>query len=309
MKAKPFPVICVLAHNEENNISSTLQALCDGNRDSLFSIKVYANGCTDRTHERVRNFTDRDFDVELVTIPEAGKPNAWNIAFFTNTSELLFFCDGDIEPVPGAVTALTTALNSNERLDLASCKSTPSLKNLTPGQYLVALMQLPARQDFLVGHFYALRRSALLDRFKSKKLEGIPKGVAGEDAFLDSLLPSTNVKFLNHAVYYRPPSLDDYYRYLARIRWQNEQLEKFYSDFSTTQDSWHSPSMIDKLVQKVQGEYSWGEKIIRFSGTCLRLAFKRVKYKTILREYRKLGIVRKDGINILGDATRSRSVK
>lgn len=103
--------VCVFAHNEEANILGTLSAICDGNDLSrLFPIYVYANGCTDRTVELVEGFAKEHSNVHLRVLPVASKPNAWNMAFSEQKSDIIIFSDGDVVPEKGAALKLVVEL-------------------------------------------------------------------------------------------------------------------------------------------------------------------------------------------------------
>ena len=71
------PVVCVLANNEEANIADTLMSiLYNRSHDVKFLLKVYANGCTDNTHQIVSNISINYPLVELIKIKHASKSNA-----------------------------------------------------------------------------------------------------------------------------------------------------------------------------------------------------------------------------------------
>nr|MDA8087048.1 glycosyltransferase [Nitrospiraceae bacterium] len=66
--------ICVLAYNEERHIAGTLEAIIKNAPEPLFDIKVYPNGCTDRTVEIVRGLQKSCPRIEINELPQASKP-------------------------------------------------------------------------------------------------------------------------------------------------------------------------------------------------------------------------------------------
>ncbi len=216
--------VCVLAHNEQKHIASTIKAIIDGNREVEFDIIVYANGCTDNTVDIVKNLFEIYPNLHLRELDKASKSLAWNTAFHENADSILIFSDGDVEPEQGTVAALCNSLKENSEITLASCQYWPQKNGLSFEQKLTGLMQIPLVQDFLTGCFYGVGRKRLEAEFVHHSLLGIPDGLVGEDFFLSSLIPDRNFTVIEKKCYYEPPSLEDYRRYLARIRWQEKQV-------------------------------------------------------------------------------------
>jgi glycosyltransferase involved in cell wall biosynthesis len=97
--SKKFPTISIIvpAHNEEDYLGATLEAL---NRQAYpaCEIVVVANGCTDRTAEIAQDKCHR-----LVTLPEKGLGAARNLGARLATGELLIFLDADTILKPDAL--------------------------------------------------------------------------------------------------------------------------------------------------------------------------------------------------------------
>jgi glycosyltransferase involved in cell wall biosynthesis len=297
-----------MAHNEETNIAATLRAIVEGNADTRPIIKVYANGCTDRTHDIVEQFSQENPCVELIRITTASKPNAWNRAFLDNDNEILIFADADVTPSTGAVKRIVATFEKNPQAEIACCESWPDYRGSNLQQRFTGFMQIPVRQDFLIGHFYGIRKAAFKDHFKRLDLEGLPMGIAGDDAFIDHLVRRDRFILVDSRVLYQPPVLEDYYKYLGRIRWQNEQIQLFH-DKRKDAPAIATENGLKKLKQKMALENGLPRLLTGSLATTLRLAFKKLKQRKIEKAYRKLGPVSNDGAWVLSEATRSSSVK
>ncbi len=303
------PIVCVLAHNEEANIESTVRRIIAGNRDKAPRVRVYANGCTDNTQEVVRRLAQRHPEVELISLARASKPNAWNVAFHDNDEEILIFADADVSPDDGAVASIYHAFDSQPQAEIVCCQSWPDFRNSNWQQKMTGFMQIPVKQDFLIGHFYAIRRNAFLSYFQAAGLRGLPDGIAGDDAFIDQLVPRSRFVLADAKVGYVPPVFTDYYKYLARIRWQNEQIRQFNARNGQADRSTSRSGRLTSLADKLQNNAGFGRLALGLVSTPLRLVFKTLNHGRIESAYRRLGPVQADGAWILSSATRSESVK
>lgn len=303
------PVVCILAYNEEANIAQTIESILHGNRDTRPIVRVYANGCTDRTHDIVRNLSKTSRDIELIELEKPSKPNAWNKAFHDNRNEILLFADADVTPEQGAVKALLDAFEKNPELELACCESWPEFKGLSLEQKITGFMQIPLNQDFLIGHFYGIRRQTFDRYFAELGTTGLPEGIAGDDAFIDQLVPRDRFKLVDVRVKYQPPTLTDYYRYLARIRWQNEQISHFARTKSWAKRSKAKNGRITSLTEKLKTNRPAHRIATGVLTTAIRITFKAWNKNRIAVAYDELGTVGDNGASVLSQATRSVSVK
>ncbi len=303
------PVICLLAHNEEKNISDTIYSILNGNREYSPRIKVYLNGCTDNSEQVVADIAKEHSQVEAVIIREASKITAWNLAFSENKEEILFFGDGDILHKDGAIGAILQAFSENPELELACCTSWPLYKGLHWQQKIVGFLQIPLQQDFLIGHFYAIKRKAFVKHLQKLELSGIPKGLVGDDAFIGTLIDQKNFHVVENRVFYEPPNFTDYIPYLARIRWQNEQIALFFKTKSQQNLPDSKTTVFQRIKSKIAENKSLWLLCLGGLSTCLRILFKRIFSRKITTAYKKLGPVIEEGGWILREATRSDSVK
>jgi glycosyltransferase involved in cell wall biosynthesis len=95
--ALPFISIIIPAHNEEELLPSTLEALRRQNYPTFETI-VVTNGCTDRTAEVVRGKCD-----QLIELEERGLGPARNTGGAQARGELLIFLDADTILEPNAL--------------------------------------------------------------------------------------------------------------------------------------------------------------------------------------------------------------
>lgn len=300
-------VICVFAHNEENNIRATLLTILDGSLDGVEKIAVYANGCTDNTHQEVRVISKKYHQVELIILEEASKSKAWNRAVWDNKNDILLFSDADVRPQRDATKKILEAFGGNDDLALVCCVSKPQVKDVSWEQRFVGFLQIPLLQDFLCGPYYGIRRSFILSRLEDIGMKGLPSGLVGDDAFVDVLTPRKNFFVIQSSVTYTPPSLQEFCKYLARIRWQNEQIDLILSDLYDIPITNRKPILI-QLKDKIKRAYL-DKRSIRILPMCGKYLFKKCFAARISCEYKKLGRVSCDGSQILSRATRSYSVK
>ena len=296
--------VCMLAHNEEKHIARTLTAVSDESFESGAQLYLYANGCTDSTVDIARQFMERTANVHLREIARASKPNAWNAAFSEATADYLVFSDGDILPEPGAISRLVSVLRTNPDVVIASSKQLPLKQGLGFQQKLVGFMQLPVLQQFLYGGLYAVRRAALAEALSRKGYSLLPEGVTGEDGFLEFVLDKGQLTIADCVTFYEPPNLHDYLRYLARIRWQNDQLVLLLGSIPG-QDL----GAVEKLLFKIKKSTSVKYLLLSSCAASVKYSFKRVFRGRIDRIYQGLGPVTGDGAEILGSLTRSASAK
>jgi cellulose synthase/poly-beta-1,6-N-acetylglucosamine synthase-like glycosyltransferase len=297
--ASPFTV-CVLAHNEEKNIVATLQAIMAGAGANPFPVHVYANGCTDHTVAVCRALAGSHPNLAVHELAIASKPNAWNTAFAEQKAEFLVFSDGDVIPDEGAALELVNELARKPTAILASCTQVTASEGLSAEQKLVGLLQTPLHQDFLAGGFYAVRRRALAGLLEDSGYEALPAGVTGEDCFLDRLVGPERLLVAKCRSAYRPPGLSDYCRYLARLRWQNEQLELLLK-----KEQLPSGGTLDRFADKFKRSESKAHFLAMLGPVLARQAFQLLAGSVIRKNYEKLGPVRADGAGILSSSTRS----
>src|SRR5215831_8074644 len=107
--ARPSPMISVIvpAHNEENYLGATLDAL--GQPDhGWFEVIVIANGCTDATAKVAGGRCNR-----LVLLSQKGLGRARNLGARMACGKLLMFLDADTVLQSGALRCIAQAFNGS----------------------------------------------------------------------------------------------------------------------------------------------------------------------------------------------------
>lgn len=301
--------ICVLAHNEQKHIAATIKALAAESAQLGCDIKVYANGCTDATVDIVRELMRTIPRLFLRELDMASKPNAWNAAFRENIHTVLFFSDGDVLPEIGAIEALYKLFASDQpEILLAGCSFWPRRNGLTLEQRFAGFMQIPLHQDFLSGQLYGIRRDGFSAEFHNKGIMGLPLGIVAEDMFLQYLTPPGRFTIIPSKVFYEPPSLSDYWKYLARMRWQDEQLALMFADLFAAKVQ-ETQSCVGKLAEKMRGTQEPARLLLGLVAVGMRCVMKWIFRSRIIQYYRTLGPVSKEGRTILSEASRAISAK
>lgn len=301
--------VCILAHNEECNIASTVRSISDSCKGLHAETKVYANGCTDATASIVQEMTREIPNLTLRELDIASKPNAWNIAFCENNHDALVFSDGDVVPANKAVETLYEVLTKEgQNIILAGCRYWPSWKGKSLEQRWTGFLQIPLNQDFLAGALYGIRKKefkALLDHYR---LSGIPGGLVGEDFFLEKIVPPDQFKVIRNKVYYAPPSWHDYCNYLARMQWQEEQLKEFYGHLLCDYAK-GGGGRIKRFFKKISNPRGVNNFPLGLISSGMREGVKLLFRSKINQCYAALGAINENGVDVLREATRSRSTK
>jgi hypothetical protein len=295
----------VLAYNEEQHMGNTLRAILRGISDENVVVHLYANGCTDRTADVARVVATWYPKLAVHELEIASKPEAWNAALADHDHDVLVFADGDVVPEPGVVECLRDRLWDSPSALISTCRPVPASKGLRWQQRLVGFMQMPLHQDFLSGRFYAIKRRDIMELLSQAGYDGLPPGVTGEDGFLNLLVGLDRLLVSECRAAYKPPNLADYCRYLARIRWQNEQLALLLP-FTYPPSPW---SVFKRVVRKVRRAPNKFHVAGAIPGVVLKHAFKLFAAPQIRRAYRALGPVGKNGAEVLSIATRAASAK
>lgn len=106
----------IMAHNEERNIGSLLEALLKQKTESVHinEIIVVSSGSTDRTDEVVKGFCKRNRRVRLVTEPvRMGKSRAINRFLSVAVTDVLVMESADTLPEPDTIESLCLPLNED----------------------------------------------------------------------------------------------------------------------------------------------------------------------------------------------------
>jgi len=308
MKKKNTISVCILAYNEQKHIAHTIQSIIENNKTIDFDVIVYANGCTDNTVEIVSDLQATYKNLYVRDIKQAGKSNAWNIAFDENKDkEILVFTDADIESEQGSIQALYEQFSTTSTT-LACCQSRPLQEGLPFEQRFTAFLKTPIVQNYLSGCFYAINRKQIEEIFKKQNLSGIPEGVVGEDLFIELLVPKEQTVIVNKKCFYVPPFIQDYLKFLARMKWQRKQMDLFFKDSFDDTEALEKKSAISSLTKKWNDATDKPAFIKGLFVAVVRHLFILFSKKDINKYYESLGPIVEKGRNILVD-TRATEAK
>ncbi|MCF6245545.1 MAG: glycosyltransferase [Sulfurovum sp.] len=302
-------IVCILAYNEQKHIANTIKHIMEGNQDIQYTLKVYANGCTDNTVQIVKDLEKTYPNLELRELKIAGKPNAWNTAFAENKTDILMFSDADIILEVGAIKDLADTLRNNTDFMAATALYTPHQHGLSLEKKFTGYMQLPIEQEYLTGHFYAIRRIDYADIFSKYNISGIPDGIVGEDYFIDLLVPNGKLAVSDKKCFYEPATLEETAKYFARLSWQGQQMKNLFETLGMESTNNFSQQKTSTLLKE---KWSKTKNKVHFLSRLVPAIFRHLYlmiYKNkINKYYEDLGPVVTKGSHIL-IKTRSTSTK
>jgi cellulose synthase/poly-beta-1,6-N-acetylglucosamine synthase-like glycosyltransferase len=119
--------IGIMAYNEENTIGPLLQVLIQQQCKHIIinEIVVVASGCTDRTEDIVREFSQKDNRIKLLIQRERkGKASAINMFLLKTTSEIIVLSSADILPEHDAIERLVIPFQ-NTKIGMTGGRATP----------------------------------------------------------------------------------------------------------------------------------------------------------------------------------------
>jgi glycosyltransferase involved in cell wall biosynthesis len=172
-------VVGIFAHNEEQYIISCLNSLSPDVQNRRTRIWVLANGCTDNTEVIVSAYAESHPHVRLARIPVGDKANAWNyfVHAIQPASKLIFFMDGDVEILPGALNALAEQLSADPYANAISA---------LPATGRSGRKSVAEGERGIWGGLYCLRGS-FLTRLQQANVR-IPVGLVGDDGLVAALV-------------------------------------------------------------------------------------------------------------------------
>jgi hypothetical protein len=228
--------IAVFAHNEEAAIEGKLSKILRSlppPRD--LKIHVLANGCTDKTLEKVRAFSRRHPEIIPIELRMPDKCNAWNHYVYqcADDSPCHFFTDGDVDCSDGALPLMHHELSSNEQATAFAGLPLSGRNKETYQKYQMTYGEL-------YGGLYAVK-GGYLGKLRQLGIK-LPLGLAGNDFLISRLMVTdlgdcrtrhrTRILFHPSAGYQfqplRPYRLKDvalYLKRLVRYRLRARQLD------------------------------------------------------------------------------------
>lgn len=214
-----MPSVVIAAHNEENVIGRSLDALLDQVTPAGFQVVVSANGCTDRTVALATRP-----GVTVIDRPEAGKAAALNAGEQAATGFPRIYLDADILVPPGGLAAVLDRFTQSP-VPLAVA---PRRRLNTAGRpwavraYFAINERLPVFRNGLVG-----RGMIALSEQGRARFDTFPAMIA-DDLFIDSLFSEAEKAEMPRVevVVEAPFTTRDLVRRLVRVRRGNAELRE-----------------------------------------------------------------------------------
>jgi glycosyltransferase involved in cell wall biosynthesis len=212
-----MPSIVIAAHNEENVIARSLDALLAQQSADPIEIIVSANGCTDRTADIARRP-----GVVVVDRPEPGKAAALNAGDRAATGFPRIYLDADIVVPPGGLAAVVARFaESPHALALVPRRRLDTVGRTWPVRAYFSIQEgLPVFASGLFG-----RGMIALTAEGRARFDTFPDLIA-DDLFLDAQFSNAEKVELSgiEVVVAAPFTTRDLVRRLVRVRRGNAQM-------------------------------------------------------------------------------------
>jgi glycosyltransferase involved in cell wall biosynthesis len=209
--------VVIAAHNEENVIGASLDALLGQRTSAPFEVVVSANGCIDRTVDVARRP-----GVTVIDRPESGKAAALNAGDQVATGFPRIYLDADILIPPGGLAALVDCFTEPARpLAVVPRRRVDTVGRPWPVRaYFRINERLPAFRNGLFGRGLIALSEQGRDRF-----DAFPAMIA-DDLFIDSLFSDAEKAEASgvEVVVEAPHTTRALVRRLVRVRRGNAQL-------------------------------------------------------------------------------------
>jgi cellulose synthase/poly-beta-1,6-N-acetylglucosamine synthase-like glycosyltransferase len=209
--------IGICAYNEEKNIGRLLEALLNQRTEKIKikEIIVVSSGSTDRTDEIVREFSDKDKRIRLITQPRReGKASAVNEFIKNASGDVCVLESADTIPLKDTIEKLCLPFY-DEKVGMTGGRPIPVNDRSTfmgfVGHLLWDLHHKIALENPKLGELVAFRNV----------IDGIPKNTAVDEAWIEAIIRKKGYKvvYVPEAICYNkaPETISDYLRQRRRI--------------------------------------------------------------------------------------------
>ena len=108
--------VVMFAHNEQENIVMSVNSVFSNSDNSLDTLCVLANGCTDDTVKILHDLQTKYSKLNVIELDIGDKCNAWNsyVHQYASNSTVHFFVDADVRFTPQAFPLMQQALTQND---------------------------------------------------------------------------------------------------------------------------------------------------------------------------------------------------
>lgn len=171
--------IIIPAYNEETRLPKTLNMLTDFFRQKEYEIIVSANNCKDRTEEVVREYSEKNKRIIILSSKIKGKGLALQRGFNRSKGDIIVFADADNSSGPEEILKL---IEETKKYDVAVgsrvIKSLIKIRQPWKREAFGRMMSLIVRIFFRIGirdtqcGYKAFRRVALEKVFNSVASKG-----------------------------------------------------------------------------------------------------------------------------------------
>jgi len=208
----------IMAHNEEANIGRLLELSVRqcSTLASISEIIVVASGCTDNTEEIVRQWSERDLRVRLISQAQReGKASAVNQFLAQAREKVIVLCSADLLPAENTLEQLVAPFADPE-VGMVTCRPVPVNDPETFMGFAAHLLwglhhHLNISGSFKAGELIAFR----------KIFERIPYRTAVDEASVEPVIRGQGygVHYVGEAVVYNkgPETVEDFLRQRRRI--------------------------------------------------------------------------------------------
>ncbi len=230
VRGKFFPPISIIipAHNEEENIASTLESVLKAEYPKKKEIIVVDDGSRDKTPEIVKEFCRKYKNVKLIRVKHQGKAKALNTGLKKAKSEIIVVIDADTKVEKDALKKIVQPLKEKGVGGVASVLRVQRTKNflswLQSFDYAIVSGWKKVCEKVnglcILPGFCAFRKSAI------KKIGGFKGDTPVEDYDISFYLRKAgfNIKMADAVAYTRvPQTISGFLK--QRIRWIRGTLQ------------------------------------------------------------------------------------
>ena len=218
--------------------------------------------------------------MQVYSLAEKGKPNAWNFLQARANNQTRIFMDADVVLEKDALSKLLHGLNKSECI-LVGAETKPYTRDLSIFGKLFArlLNSTSGSQIYLAGRLYAFDNQGLQKRFKELEFEEMPKHIIHEDAWLEIVVGEKFEVCHESKVFYRTYSLGESLKMAKRYLDARRQLEDEYPDLVA--DLRRRRNSIQTRYQRLMNTPGFMNKGFLITGALLRRAiakYARIEY-------------------------------
>ncbi|MBD1390565.1 glycosyltransferase family 2 protein [Neiella sp. HB171785] len=230
--------VCMFAHNEEDNIKTSIMSVLEQTSEALNTFYLIANGCSDDTVAIANQIKQQSFaKMQVVELAIGDKCNAWNhyMHQLNPAADVHFFVDADVNFSDQCFDKMTNHL-------MATGAETVTIAGMPlSGRNRAFYESLVKERSCFFGNLYGLKHAAI-ERIQSYPFR-LPMGLNWIDSFL--------TKAINTDLSFGVDNLPNRVTYLDGVGYHFEKL----SPFSTNEISIYINRIARYELGKIQEKY------------------------------------------------------